>query len=144
MHWATKYIGKPWAPDASGPASFSCWGLVRHVFKARHDIDMPGVHVDAVDTNEQTAENVAAIKQASQASGWRLAEAPARDNDIVLMRNKMGQRHVGVMVSANGRLGVLHADGHMTEAGPVGAVVWQSLADATSRGYHEYEFWRRS
>lgn len=140
-HWATNLIGRPWAPDATGPVCYSCWGLVRHVFKTRHGINMPVIQVAEAAV---TSENVASIKRASEDSGWRLAELPALEDDIILMRNKRGDRHVGVVVRANKRLGVLHADGRMTPTGPVGSVVWQSLADATAGGYHDFEVWRRA
>jgi hypothetical protein len=77
-------------------------------------------------------------------AGWHLvADRRPQPDDVVLMRGPAG-RHVGYMVRANGYLGVLHADGHMTPQGPKGSVVYQRLEEATADGYHDYEFWRRS
>lgn len=105
MHWAADLIGVPYERGAVGPHSFDCWGLVRHVFSRRYSIDMPAVAVD-----DDSADNVHAIKRAAITSGWRPAhdEAP-RDGDIALMRNLLGERHVGVMVDADQVLGLLHA-----------------------------------
>lgn len=128
-HWAAHLIGLPWAQDGQGPRAYSCWGLVRHVFAVRHGIDMPIVAVGSDD-------NAAALAAAARVSGWRPVQGKPQADDIVLMRGPLG-RHVGVMVEANGSLGVLHAS-HET------GVVWQPLADATAGGYHDIELWRRA
>lgn len=126
MHWATELIGEPWTPQRN------CWWLVRHVFKSQLGIDMPIVDVQQVDSPE----NVAAIKAASTRSGWRPAgDSPPREWDIVLMRGPLG-RHVGVMVAANGKLGLLHSiegDG----------VCWHTMDEARRMGYGHFEAWRR-
>lgn len=134
-HWAANLIGTPWRSGARGPDAFDCWNLVRHIFWIRHGVEMPEVQIGS-------DANLAPLFEAARASGWRLVEnaAPQAD-DIVLMRGHTG-RHCGYLVEADGRLGVLHADGHQTARGPVGGVVFQSLADATSGGYHNFEFWR--
>ena len=128
-HWALPLIGAPWKQGASGPNAFDCWGLVRHVCATRHGIDLA------------PSTDIAAIRSAAHTNGWRPATAPAMADDVVFMRGPAG-RHVGVMVQANGRLGVLHAAGHQTPRGPVGEVIFQPLADATAGGYHSFEFWR--
>lgn len=133
-HWAAGLIGKPWRSNACGPDAYSCWGLVRHIFALRHGVSMPNVAIGS-DTN------LAPLFEAARASGWRLAESPAQADDIVLMRGPTG-RHCGYMVLADGRLRVLHADGHQTARGPIGCVVSQSLSDAIGGGYHDHEFWR--
>ncbi len=134
-HWAAPLIGKPWAPNATGPDAFDCWGLVRHVFVVRHGIDMPEVAVGGED-------NVQAICAAAHVSGWRPVTDGPQADDIVLMRGLRG-RHVGVMVQASARLRLLHAAGHMSGLGPVGCVVAQSINEAIADGYHHHEFWRR-
>lgn len=138
-HWATPLIGKPWAPDGEGPDRFSCWGLVRWVFRERWGIDMPAIRVG--DFTE--GENVAAIKQAAQTSGWRPAEGDAAPEDIVLMRGADG-RHVGVMIETRRGPVLLHSYGHMTVRGPVGSVIAQPLRDAVAQGYCDLEAWRRA
>lgn len=125
MHWAAALIGKPWRSAARGPQAFDCLGLGD--WCCRHHFDEPLPSLESV-----------------HASRWSRAVDAPRENDVLLMRNKFGQRHVGWVTRANGRLGVLHADGHETEKGPVGSVVFQTLADATSGGYHDFECWRRA
>ena len=124
-HWASDLIGQPWTHERN------CWWLVRHVFKTQLDIDMPVVNVEQVDTPE----NVSAIKRASATSGWRPASGALQEWDIVLMRGPMG-RHVGVMVAANGKLGLLHSiegDG----------VCWHTMDEVQRMGYGNFEAWRR-
>ncbi len=124
-HWAAALIGKPWRSAARGPLSFDCRGLAD--WCCQHHFDEPLPSHETV-----------------HASPWSRVEDAPRENDVLLMRNKFGERHIGWMTLANGRLGVLHADGHDTPKGPVGSVVWQTLADATAGGYHEFEIWRRA
>lgn len=135
-HWASPLIGKPWLSCAEGPDAFDCWGLVRWVFEHRHGVSMPRLALNRTD-------NVPALIAAASVSGWRPVSGPPAVDDIVLMRGRQG-RHVGVMIFANGRLGVLHANGTNTPKGPKGQVVFQSLAGATADGYGDYEFWRRT
>lgn len=149
-HWAKDLIGRPWAPDGEGPASFSCWGLVRWVFRERYDIDMPPIKVG--DFSE--GENVTAIKRAVTASGWKPHEGEPQDGDIVLMHGPKG-RHVGVMVRMSRGLVLLHSSGCMTVKPrtlggdsrlpvPVGSVVAEPLAHALASGYSDVELWRLS
>lgn len=131
MHWARKYVGKPWAADGNGPARFSCWGLVRCVFLTRHGVQFPAV---AVGSDQPSPENVTAIKQAARASGMRpLPASAAADGDIVLMRS-LGRLHCGYVIEDMGRAKVLHSS---HERG----VVCEPWADATEG--MEVELWRR-
>lgn len=135
-HWARQYIGRPWAPDADGPDRFSCWGLVRHVFRTRHAIEFP--HVAVAELDDKTLDNVAAIKQAARASGMRPLSQRQQlqpiDEDIILMRSLL-KLHCGLVVAANGRIGVLHS------AHAVG-VAWEPWRDAVAG--MSYELWRRA
>lgn len=123
-HWAFELIGKPWEPSAQGPRAFDCQGLADCCCRMRFGEALP------------TLESV-------HASAWHRVEGPPQADDVVLMQGPEG-RHIGWMVEADGHLGVLHADGHMTARGPVGCVCFHSLADATAGGYHHHEFWRRA
>lgn len=126
MHWAAPLIGQPWTPE------HNCWWLVRHVFREQLGIEMPIVDVVQVDSPE----NVAAIKRASTSSGWRPATGEPQAWDIVLMRGPTG-RHVGVIVHANGRLGLLHS------VEGVG-VCWHRMDEVQRLGYSHIEPWRRA
>src|SRR6185369_1666488 len=131
-HWAAGLIGRPWTPDEN------CWWLVRHVFRTRYGVEMP----DIVVREFGEAENVAAIKRAASASGWRPADGEPRDGDVVLMRGSLlGKRHVGVMIDTSQGLRLLHSDGFMTARGPVGSVAAQPLRDVLASGYGEVELW---
>lgn len=126
-HWASDLVGLRWTPE------FNCWQLVRRVFLERFCIAMP-----------EHAAGVLRLTTAAHESGWRPAAAPARADDIVLMRTLSKRRHVGVIVSVNRRTMVLHNDGCMMAAGPVGQVVLTSLAALREQGCRDFEFWRRA
>jgi cell wall-associated NlpC family hydrolase len=126
-HWARQYIGRPWARGDDGPARFACWGLVRHVFRTRHQVELPAI---------PAAEHAPwrAIRHAVQTSGWRrVVDALARDWDVVVMRSQ-ASLHCGVVITANGRLGVLHS----THAH---GVAWQPWRDAVAG--MAWELWRK-
>lgn len=126
-HWANSLIGRAWTRE------FKCWDLVREVFSIRHGVTMP-----------EEACGVLALKSAAQVSGWRPAREHAMPDDIVLMRNARGNRHVGVMIEANGRLLVLHNDGFTDEHGvDQGSVVATPLRVLAAEGCSNFEFWRR-
>jgi cell wall-associated NlpC family hydrolase len=131
-HWASGLIGKPWAPGAHGPDAFCCWGLVRWVFELRHGLTLPLVVED----------ETAALRQVAHAHGWRRVDGPALDGDVIQMRGPLGKRHVGIMVLANGHVGVLHANGTNDVRGARGCVEFQTLAEATADGYGDFELWR--
>ena len=135
LHWAAPLVGVPWSLERN------CWWLVREFFAQRYGIVMPDVIV--ADEVWPRVDNAAAIRLGAMASGWRPVQGEPQADDVVLMQGPAG-RHVGVMLQADGRLGVLHNDGCMTERGPRGSVVFQSLAEATDGGYGAFEFWRRA
>jgi cell wall-associated NlpC family hydrolase len=140
MHWAAMYLGRPWRSGARGPDAYYCWGLLQALCKRRLGLEMPEV---ATGTEQQ---QFPAILEAARGQGWHLVpvgDGPRAD-DIVLMRNRWGDRHCGFMVEADGRLGVMHADGHNTERGPIGEVVFETLAQAMNGGYSRIEFWRHA
>lgn len=129
-HWAAHLIGRRWSPE------FRCWDLVREVFVIRYGVRMPIVAI-----GEEG--NAAVIREASAVSGWVRANAPPIDGDIVLMQGPVG-RHVGVMIAVGPRLLLLHNAGNMGADGvPRGAVIAQTLRDASAFGYHSFEFWRK-
>lgn len=132
MHWATDLIGKPYCAGAQGPDEFDCWGLVRHVFEKVHGIAMPLIEVG----DEPTVENASAIRHAAAVSGWKPSgDTLPAEHDIVLMSSLAG-RHVGVIVSANGGLLLLHC---LEQVG----VCVQPLSDLQRVGFHGFVFWRR-
>lgn len=129
--WAAPLIGIPWQPGAKGPQSFDCWGLVQYVFLTQFSIVLPDY-----------AGDVLSIKDAANSNGWRRVGTISQGNDLIVMRNPQGERHVGMMIPANGRYGVLHADGHLKRGKPVGQVAFSTLHELTECGCSEFEFWR--
>lgn len=103
MKWAAEQIGKPWAPDGEGPEAYSCWGLVRAAFRELYGIDMPSVVVDHPEESQ-----VRAIKQAARVSSFKPVVGARADGDIVLMWDHR-RLHCGLVLRANGHLGVLHS-----------------------------------
>jgi hypothetical protein len=132
-HWAAKFIGIAWTPTQH------CWWLIREACRDRWGIDMPDIGVGDI----QMADNAASIKSAAEAGGWRRVDDPPSDGDILLCRDVIGKRHVGMVICSQARLRLLHSDGHMTDHGPVGAVVAPPLGEAL-RDLREVELWRRA
>jgi cell wall-associated NlpC family hydrolase len=134
-HWAAGLIGKPWSPDGEGPDDFYCWGLVRYALRIGY-----GVHMPELGVGDQS-EGVAAVKRA--ATGWRVGPGPCGDGEIVVMNKPKKGRHCGLMVRDGSRLVLLHADGHLSTAGPVGMVRAHPLRDVLRDGFDSFEIWRR-
>ena len=135
LHPAAALIGLPYRRGAHGPHDFDCWGLVRYYFETALGILMPVIAVGPADAD--TPDNRAAIRAASAASGWKPSGArEGREHDIVLMQSISGA-HVGVLVEADGRLGLLHC------VEGTGVCV-QPVADLMRQGYHGLAYWRRS
>jgi len=136
LHWAAAYVGKPWRSAACGPHAYYCWGLVQRLCQIRLAARMPDLVLGD--------DNQAAIMEAVRGLGWSRVDGAPRENDIILARRRDGARHCGYMVHDGRRLGVLHADGHLSASGPIGAVVFQTIAEFTSGGYSDHEFWRHA
>lgn len=138
-HWAARLIGKPYRRGAAGPDAFDCWGLVRYVFAQQHRVALPAVNVGAGPCADQAMADegaAAVLLQAARASGFAPAVAALQADDVLLMRNADGGRHIGVLISHRGTLKLLHAcSGH--------GVRLQALADVRLEGFHRFEPWRR-
>lgn len=133
-HWAARYVGAPYEADAAGPDAFSCWGLVRHVFRHVHQIAFEPVAVD--ETAPASAANARAILVCARAAAMRRvpgAGQPA-DGDIVIMRSVV-RLHCGLVVRVNGGIRVLHA------AHGAGVVLehWRDATEGMT-----WELWRRA
>lgn len=133
-HWAAKYIGKTHAKGAEGPDSFSCWGLLRAIFRERDGVELPLIKIED-DEEAHSAVNVTAIKSAARLSGMRPVRAASQplDGDVVLMTS-VATLHCGLAVRANGIVGILHS------ASKIG-VVFQPWREATAG--MNVELWRR-
>lgn len=137
-HWARALLGKPWSRDGEGPDKFSCWGLVRTVYRERYGIELP-----AVGSGDLAALSASEALKAD-ASGWRaVAPHEAAEGDLVMMDRLDGERHVGVIVSSSAGLRVLHAEGHVQRGREVGSVSVEPLAEMVARGALYVELWRR-
>lgn len=128
MHWAIKYLGKPYVLGADGPDSYDCWGLARAVFKERLGLDMP-----QVDVRNHT--NGVAMKEIACDFGWGPVQDALCEGDAILMRGPMG-RHIAVAVESKRGMSLLHADGLC------GVEIVKNLTDFGPRGYKNIEVWR--
>lgn len=127
-HWAYELIGLQWSP------AYSCWAFVRQCAQIRLGITLP-----------EEAAGVLALTEAAHASGFRLVKGLAILDDIVLMKDARSRRHVGWFAEANGKVGVLHNDGHLLADGEscTGCVGFDTLHELTRQGMKDFEFWRR-
>ena len=132
-HWAVAYVGMPHAQDADGPEAFSCWGLVRHVFRTVRGINFEPIAVD--EHAPASPDNARAILACARAASMRRVPGSPRpqEDDIVIMRSLV-RLHCGLVVKLNGGLRVLHSS---HESG----VVLEHWPDAVAG--MTWELWRR-
>lgn len=96
-HWATKYIGLPYAEGGRDRKGLDCWGLLRLIYKDEKGVllpDLPGI----------TTEGPLAIAHqiaAQEKEGWQEVPSP-QDCDAVAMSLKNALHHVGIWVDADG------------------------------------------
>jgi len=139
-HWAKPLIGKPWRRGLDGPDAFDCRGMVRYVFLTQRGEEVPPLA-------REISDDANSIIRAAVAHGWRsmgrYPTARPQEFDIVLM-NSVGGPHVGVIVNANGRLGLLHCVGGVVGGVEQGEVIFNArIEDACSLGFGRFELWRR-
>lgn len=138
-HWARRLLGKPWSRDGDGPDRFSCWGLVRLVFREQYGIELPPVGVG----DFASAAFTESVK--ADASGWESVElADAQEGDLLMVVRHDGERHVGVIVMSSTGLRVLHAEGYEQRGKEVGTVCVEPLEALVARGVFSVELWRRA
>lgn len=138
LHWAAAYLGQPWTPP--GSAGWTCWTFARHVQAEHYGQALP----------PYGGESFITALDFARAIGWRcvcrwqpsIGEClpDVCDGDLLLLRT--GDRlHAGTVVQADGRYGLLHANGTLERGVPVGEVIWEPLSVAVA-GYQRAELWR--
>lgn len=135
-HWASDLIGRPWSPEGTGPESFNCWNLVRHVYKDQLGLDLPLLQIGKA-YNEEALRDLCTTGTWNHVGQYRANNRP-RQWDIVLCWCD-GLRHVGVMIDCDHQTLLLHCVGG--EEMNVG-VVLDDLEFASARGFHNFEAWR--
>lgn len=131
MHWAAKYIGKPWALGAAGPHAFDCWHLCVEVQTDHYAHKMPLIG-KAADLD---------VRRSLTQSTWRMVKAEEgglQDGDVLSMQSADGP-HVATVIEADGRLCVLHALGSVARPG---AVVVTEIKDLSVIGFGRFRVWR--
>jgi len=111
MHWANKYIGKPWAKGQFGPEAFNCFGLVYYIYKTQYHIKLPILLIP--EKNKVAIEKV--IKRHPERNRFFEVKQP-KEGDIVIMNDT----HCGIIIRPH-KLGILHA------YKPYGGVVFQDI-----------------
>jgi hypothetical protein len=138
QHWAAAYIGKPWALGAEGPDAYDCWGLIAHVQRHRYGRDVPRLQICAA---QPSPEQWHTLDDLMRSGKWRRVDI-ARDGDVMQMIGARGP-HVGVVVQADGRLGLLHAVGmRRADGSDEGTVLFTPLAALGTLGYGHTSTWR--
>lgn len=129
MHWATKYVGKPWVSGARGPDVFDCWGLLYWVYLERYGVELPLYEgIDAQNLSLVTRMINAGAQEHQQ---WSRITDP-HDGCAVGMSSNIFFHHVGIYCAVDGGM-VLHcADGR--------GVVAQSLVALKSQGWNRVEY----
>lgn len=122
-------IGKPWASGACGPDAFNCWGLVRHVLKARRGLDL-------IPYNDVTESNLALVMRTATreaAARWEKIVEPVHFC-VVAMSRGIHVEHVGLWIDEAGG-GVLHS---YESAG----VVFQTTTSIRNTGFQNFTFYQ--
>lgn len=101
-HWAIDYVGLPWAFGAQGPEAYDCWNFVREVQKTHYGLELPTVEY-TLDWRVAGRE----LEANAERDNWVQIDKPA-DGCVALMARSKLPVHIGVVIKANGRLGVLH------------------------------------
>ena len=108
MHWAARYIGKPYCVGARGPDTYDCWGLVREVYDTRFGIPLPAF--PGVSCHSPMS-MIKKINEVMQHEDWSEVSVPF-DGCAVAMSQSTSYHHVGLFVEADGSK-ILHCfDGH--------------------------------
>ena len=129
IHFANKYIGRPWVAGAQGPDSFDCWGFVRYVLKHEYDHDVPQVNVNA----ECLRDVLLAFRTDLAFKSFKEVEKP-QDGDVVLMRQSKNPVHAGLWLDVDGG-GVLHC---VRDSG----VVFQNVRSLNTCGWYLDSYYR--
>ena len=116
MHWALPLIGRSWVLVDTGPASFNCWGLVRHVQRERFDREMPPLSIG----DAQSPEQLKSIQQLARRSKWKRQVHVTPEDGAILLMDSLEGSHVGVAILVDSQPHILHA---------VGSVVHSSLPE---------------
>jgi len=120
-HWASPWIGTPWAPARN------CWWLFRRAWACRWGDDLPVVPTDE-------PPGPVAVREVARVGRARRVGEPAIDGDAVIMRTTV-EVHIGMAVQLGHHLGVLDT----VQGSGVRWLPW----DVATRGY-EIELWRRA
>ena len=125
-HWSNKYIGKPWEAYASGPDSFDCWGLVRHVLINEFNVHALQRYADVITDDHREFHRM--VLGEMKLGRWRQVHSPV-EGAVVLLARKKAFSHIGIVASTV----VLHVrDGSST--------CRESLF-SLSRSFNRVEFW---
>lgn len=130
-HWAIAYIGLPWEYGKEGPDSFDCWGFIRTVQRDRFGVDMP-----LVDVPQSWSQAHAMIEGHDERRNWERVAVP-REGDLVLMARNRLPVHIGIVITANGKLGVLHCMQHS-------GVVFNTMPSLVGCGWGALTYYRRA
>ncbi len=129
-HWASRYVGFPWALHGRDERGFDCWGLVRHVYVHELGIELP-CFAGAYSDPAEIAETQALRAGDPELSLWRnVPLSELQPFDVIMFAG--AHLHVGLAIDARR---MLHADrGRLSEIIKLGGLRGRlSCATATRR-----------
>ena len=98
MHYASKYIGKPWVKG-----EYDCWGLVKDVYAQEFNIEV----IETVTNPYNLRDTIELFNLKSEwYANWQKVET-LQDGDAVLMRQGKNPCHVGIWCNIDNG-GVMH------------------------------------
>ena len=122
MHWATRYIGRPWSQEND------CYAFFRHIQLTHFGRHLPVIDVDAM--NIRTV--IRTFRDHEERSRWGQVPSPMEGDAAMLGKNST-QIHLGLWLPVDGGR-VLHCD-------KVGGVLCQSLDSLRLNGWSHVEWY---
>lgn len=103
MHWAARYIGRPYAKEAEGPDAFYCWSWVRWAQAHHFGRDLP-----KIPNPDDLLAQARLFRDHPERCRWSRVETPA-EGDLVEMGSARRNLHIGIWTAADGGK-VVHCD----------------------------------
>lgn len=127
-HWTYELLGIPWSPDGVTLETFSCWGLLRYVYKTQKGIELP--EVQGFDFS-----SILDCRKAVESSipSWVRTKTPKNLSAVALSRSTKFVHHVGIWLEADGGV-ILHCH-------EVSGVVIETPASMAAQGWKTIDFY---
>ncbi|MBT9370268.1 NlpC/P60 family protein [Rhizobium sp. CSW-27] len=118
-HWASAYVGIPYAEFGHDEQGCNCWGLVVLVYGAAFGIRLPTYH-GCYASIEERREIAGLLDNERGSPSWRRV-TEARPGDVAVFRRGALETHVGLVIDPGRMLHVTADDQSKIESYTTGA-----------------------